>query len=75
MDPNLLGPLGLTVGALVAVGVLWRDHQRADADDRQQRDTAIAGWKEAAEATRDLAAAIRDDTARRAVQHRKDDPA
>lgn len=41
MPPEVLGPLGLTVALGIAVGALWRDHLRADADDRAQRDRAL----------------------------------
>lgn len=50
MPPEVLGPLGLTVGAVVAVIVLWRDHLRADADDRAQRDWAMGLVQRMAEA-------------------------
>lgn len=39
---QVLGPLGALVGAVVTVVVLWREHVKADADDRAQRDKAIA---------------------------------
>ena len=38
----LLGPLALLVAALIAVGVLWREHLKDDQDDRDQRDKALA---------------------------------
>lgn len=73
--PELLGPTGLTIGAILAIGalvrviqLLWREHLAADADDRIQRDTAIVGWREQTSATNRLAEAIeernRDDSAR-----------
>lgn len=69
MPPELLGPLGLTIALGLAVLALWRDHIRADADDRAQRDTAIAGWRDQTNATTRLADAIeakaRDDGARK----------
>lgn len=34
MPPEILGPLGATVLLGIAVIALWRDHLRADADDR-----------------------------------------
>ena len=41
MPPEaLLGPFALLAAALIAVGVLWREHLKADADDRTQRDLA-----------------------------------
>ena len=41
MPAEILGPIGLTVAALIAVGVLWREHVKDDADDRAERDA----WK------------------------------
>ena len=41
MTPELLGPSALLAAALLAVGVLWREHLKADQDDRDQRDRAI----------------------------------
>lgn len=38
MPPELFGPLGLLVALSLAVAALWRDHVRADQDDRDQRD-------------------------------------
>lgn len=38
MPPELLGPTGLLVAALLAVGVLWRAHERSDKDVRDDRD-------------------------------------
>ena len=72
MDPGLTGPLALTVGLAIAVAALWRDHIRADADDRAQRDTAITGWREATDAIRALTAAVQDQD-KREGQHRRDD--
>ena len=69
MPPEVLGPQGLLVAAVVVIGVLWRDHLRADRDDRDQRDRALAGWEGQTAATRDLSASIeakdRQDAARR----------
>lgn len=44
---QVLGPLGALVGAVASVIVLWREHVKADADDRAQRDQATAIAKEA----------------------------
>ena len=41
MPSDILGPLGLTAAAVVAVIALWRDHLKADQDDRNQRDEAF----------------------------------
>lgn len=51
MPPELLGPGALLVAALIAVGVLWREHLRGDADDRRQRDAAMQGWSDHTKAT------------------------
>ena len=58
MPPELLGPTGLLVALAFAVAALWRDHVRADADDRSQRDVAIAGWKAQTDATDRVADAL-----------------
>ena len=41
VPPELLGPFGLLIGLGIAVVALWRDHLRADKDDRDQRDEAF----------------------------------
>ena len=71
IPPELFGPLGLTIAALGAVLVLWRDHMRADVDDRAQRDralgiaeTAVAGTARMADAWE---ARNREDAQRRRV--------
>lgn len=67
MPPELLGPLGLTVALGFAVVALWRDHLRADADDRAERDRAAAllaaqtpAIDRLADGQKDLIAAVRD---------------
>ncbi len=64
MPPELLGPLGLTVGALLAVGALgrvivalWRNHLEADAEDRRQRDDNFLLARDAIDGTKRMAAA------------------
>jgi predicted outer membrane lipoprotein len=37
---TLLGPFALLAAALLTVAALWREHLKADADDRAQRDVA-----------------------------------
>ena len=58
MPAELYGPAGLLVALAFAVAALWRDHVRADADDRSQRDTALAGWKAQTDATNRVADAL-----------------
>lgn len=83
MPPELLGPTGALVAALFgitalarAIVVLWKEHLKADQDDRDQRDKALAllsssldGNKANAEANRLMAAAWdqrnRNDVARK----------
>jgi len=48
----LLGPFALLAAALIAVGVLWREHLKADADDRTQRDLATQNDADARELLR-----------------------
>ncbi len=74
MPDQLLGPAALLVGALIAVAALWKEHLRADAEDRAQRDQAIAGWREQTAATNRLAAALEARNRRDARQGRSDDP-
>lgn len=80
MPPELLGPLGLTVGALLAVGalgrvimVLWRDHLRADQDDRDQRDRAQSLADKAIEGMGELSDAWRERDAYDAARARRTD--
>jgi len=35
---ELLGPIGLTIGAIAVVVTLWREHQRSDRDMKVDRD-------------------------------------
>lgn len=58
MPADLYGPFGLLIALGLAVAALWRDHVRADADDRLQRDLAVTGWREQTAATNRLADAI-----------------
>ena len=73
MPPDLYGPLGLLIGLSVAVAALWRDHLRADADDRTQRDAALAGWRDQTAATTRLADAIEQSNRDATQRHRRDD--
>ena len=79
---QLAGPTGAIIALIAVLGiaarviqVLWSDHLRADADDRTQRDTAIAGWREQTAATNRLAEAIEQRNARDARAKRSQDPA
>lgn len=69
MPDALLGPAALLVGSLIAVGVLWREHMKADADDRKQRDEALELLKGLAPSVKQMAdawdARNRADAARR----------
>lgn len=60
VSPDLLGPYALLVGVLIAVGVLWKDHQRADADDRAQRDEAFVIAHAQVDATNRVASSYAD---------------
>lgn len=74
---QLLGPVGLTVGAVAVALALWREHLRADADDRKQRDIALEGWKAQTDANAAAAAAAEKDAAARLEASRRgrtDDP-
>ena len=53
---QLLGPLGLLVGLLVAVGALWRSHTESDTDLRRDRDE----WKQIARTAVDSNARLAD---------------
>ena len=73
IPPELLGPAGLLVALLLAVAALWRDHLRADADDRTQRDKAMAIAEAIVPALRNLTGALEADTRDRTTRHRVDD--
>lgn len=60
IQPDLLGPYALLVGVLIAVGILWKDHQRADADDRTQRDEAFVIARSQVDATNRVASSYAD---------------
>jgi hypothetical protein len=64
---TLLGPLGLTIGALFGIVglarvivVLWRSHLEADERDRRQRDIAQALAEKAIDGMGELADAWRE---------------
>jgi hypothetical protein len=68
---QILGPFALTIAAVLAVAALWRDHLRADNDDRAMRDRALGGWEAQTSATNRLADALeqqaRDHAERRRI--------
>ncbi len=74
----LLGPLALTVGALLAIGYLTRFIvtfiRETIADLKAQRDEAIAGWRAQTTATDRLANAWEKRNDRDSKQKRQDDP-
>lgn len=75
MPPDaFLGPAALLVAALVAVGALWREHLKADADDRAQRDKAIALLEATLDGTQRMARAWEERNRRDAAQRRRGDP-
>ena len=59
-SPEILGPLGLTIALGIAVGLLWREHLKADAEDRKQRDLALDLLDRAIENNRLAAAAAHE---------------
>ena len=69
----LLGPAALLVGALIAVGVLWREHTKQDAKRDAQLDEAIAGWRAQTTATDRLANATEIRNRRESDRVRKED--
>jgi len=72
---------GPVIAALLAViGVLWKDHLRATADDRRQRDEWRVfaldirdKWGEQIAATKELAAAVHERNRRDLQTRRRDD--
>lgn len=75
----LLGPLALTVGALIAIGWLARFIVQfirdTIADLKHQRDVAIVGWRDQVAATDRLANSIEARSKRDAARSRQDDKA
>jgi hypothetical protein len=78
--PDLYGPEGalvaLVAGVIILVRIamiLWKDHLRADEDDRAQRDAALAGWKAQVDATKELSEAIKTRAADDAQRSRRSD--
>lgn len=74
MPDALLGPTAALVGAIIVIGTLWREHLRADAEDRRQRDEAIAEAREQLAVTERLTAALEARNRRDANRRRREDP-
>ena len=74
MPPEILGPLGLLVGAVTAVTILWREHLKADADDRRQRDEAADLLRQSLANNAAAIAAWDRRTAAEAARQRRTDP-
>lgn len=77
---QVIGPFGalvvlcLVAGALAkAIQVLWKDHVRADQDDRDQRDRAFVLLEAITPAVKELAAAQLEANRRSADTHRRGD--
>lgn len=66
----LLGPGALLIATLIAVAVLWREHQRADERERKLTDTALEGWKGATAVAERTAQAVEDLSRDRATRRR-----
>ena len=73
MTPDLVGPTAALAGAIAIVVALWREHLRADADDRLQRDQNYAGWRDQTDANARLAAAWEQRNRDEAARHRRTD--
>lgn len=57
MAADLTTAAGVIAALLTVVGVLWRDHQRADREDREQRDRALSALEASLDGNKRLAAA------------------
>lgn len=85
--PDVTGPFGALLLAVAILGIagkviseLWTEHKRGDADDRDQRDKAIARLEAMVgaldrntAATAELATAFREYIAEQATRHRSGD--
>ncbi len=58
MPPELLGPAGVAVAALIAVAALWREHIKSDQRERDLSNRALTGWEAQTVATNRLAEAL-----------------
>lgn len=57
-------------GLSAVIGVLFRLHLQADAEDRAQRDQALDGWKTQTDALKTLATALEKANVDRALRLR-----
>lgn len=73
IPPEVFGPQGLLVAALAVIVVLWRDHLRADTDDRAQRDKAHGIAEQAVAGLARMADAWEQRNREDAGRHRSDD--
>jgi maltose-binding protein MalE len=74
MPPELLGPAGLAVGALIAVAALWREHTKSDQRERDLTNRALTGWEAQTAATNRLAEAVEEQAREHADRRRRGDP-
>lgn len=73
VPPELVGPVAGLILALAVAGILWREHLRADAEDRKQRDDMFAINEKLRDIIAWQADAISKDTRDRAGRRRADD--
>jgi len=74
LPPDVVAIGGAIITALVAVvGLLWREHLRADAEDRKQRDEALTLLRDAIDGTKRMADAWEDRNRRDAARRRSSD--
>lgn len=69
----LLGPAGALVGAVAVIAVLWREHLKADKDDRDQRDRALGLVEGIVPTVKTMAGALEAINRRAANRGRADD--
>lgn len=81
IPPEVYGPAGAVVVLAIVAYVLarviqglWIEHLRADQDDRDQRDRALALLDGILPTLRDISSAIASANRDAATRHRRDDP-
>lgn len=81
VPPELLGPVGALVLAILVLGglvkvllMLWHEHLKADEDDRAQRDRALAIVADLVPAVKAMAAAWEARNKADAARRRRGDP-